>query len=138
MNTRPSYLLTTCGVFAIVATLQILSSPIWISSMDSSEWRIAWCGSLSPLRDWILLYAWSIFGIGIAYCLFRGLRIQQYALTILSYSCFWLIAFYVNPIEPDWKEDLFVLAFFGAAMLWSFYRYGRRTALATQTMKQEA
>ena len=90
------------------------------------------------MGDWMLLYAWSVFGIGIAYFLFNGSRVQQYALTILSYGCFWFITFYVNPIEPDWKEDSLVLAIFGAAMLWSSYRYGRRTQMKNRTIKQEA
>ena len=138
MNTRPSYLLTTCSVFAIVASIQILTSSFWIGSLGATEWKIAWCGSSSPMRDWILLYAWSAFGIGIAYFLFTGSRVQQYTLTFLSYVFFWFIAFYVNPIESDWKEDAFLLAIFGAAMLWSFYRYGRRSNLRNQLTKQEA
>lgn len=128
---RPSYFLTLCAVFGIIASVQVMTTPIWSSFLASSKWSIAWCDSTSPMFYWILLYAWSGTGLPVAYYLFRSELSKGYRWLIVSYVVFWLFAFVVASPQ-DRKDDgfLFILVILGF-MVWSLVRYERR---ANQTM----
>jgi hypothetical protein len=137
MNTRPSYLLTACGVFAIIAALQVVTSWIWLD-FTSQDWKVAWCSHASPLLHWILMYAWATSGLAVAYFLLRGLRLEGYAATIVSYAWFWVTVFCVNRDHPNWGQDSLILLIFGAFMLWSYRRYQNRLSSTSQMGNRRA
>ena len=137
MKPRPSYFLTTCGLFAILAAIQVLTSWIWLD-FGSPDWKVAWCDYASPQVDWFLLYSWSASGIAVAYFLLRGMRLEGYALTILSYAWFWITAFCLNRDHPNWRQDTILLLIFGGFMVWSYRRYRNRLAPTPQTKNQLA
>lgn len=137
MNPRPSYFLTACGLFAILAAIQVLTSWIWLD-FSSPDWRVAWCDYASPRLDWFLLYSWAASGIAVAYFLLRGMRVEGYALTILSYAWFWITTFFLNRDYPNWRQDTILLLIFGGFMVWSYRRYRSRLPPAPQIENQLA
>ena len=132
MNTRPSYFLTGCGLFAIFAALQVVTSWIWLD-FGSPDWKVAWCSHASPFSHWILMYGWATSGLAVAYFLLRGMRSEGYAATIVSYVWFWVTVFCVNRDHPNWRQDSLILLVFGGLMLWSYRRYKNRLSSTSKT-----
>ena len=132
MNTRPSYFLTGCGLFAVIEALQAVTSWIWVD-FSSPNWKVAWCSNESPVFHWILMYSWATSGLAVSYFLLRGMRPQGYAATIISYAWFWVTVFCVNQDHPNWRQDSLIFLIFAAFMLWSYRRYQNRLSSTSQT-----
>lgn len=131
---RPSYLLTLCAVFAVIAAVQVMTTPVWSTFWSPTEWNIAWCDSSSPLYHRIFLYTWSATGFPIAYYLLKGFRSEGYIWVIISYVLFWSFASVAAgpPYLLD-ADSIFLLIFLGL-MLWSYTRWNRRANKAEHSI----
>ena len=130
ISARPSTLLSFCGFIAILCAAQALTSSLWLDALP--EGKMLWCDQKSSVLHWGLLYAWALSGVAIAYFLFRRNRLVAYALTIISYTWFWITAFCVNQEFDNIKRDLILLLLLGGLMIWSFINYQARLSASAK------
>jgi hypothetical protein len=134
---RSSYLLNFCSGFAVLCSLQIFTSWIWVDLSDSN-WDIAWCDSSSSMGRWLVLYSWGITGIFILFNWLKGRLVTTYKWTIVSFVSFWSIVFSLaSPSDRSDPSGLFALALFFGCMIWSLQRYKKRQDSINQTGEQD-
>ena len=138
---RTSYLLNCCVGFAILASLQVLTSWLWIPSVSSSSgiasWSIAWCDSSSSVAQWATLYLWSSTGAAVLYFLLKRKFVLVYSWTIFSFVSFWCLVFtFASPFDRKDSGGGFALLIFFGLMMWSLRRYQSRLIAANHQGEQ--
>jgi len=122
---RSSYLLNFCSFFAVVASLQVLTSWAW-ADFDSSNWKVAWCDSTAPPAHWVLAYSWAVTGVIVGLHWIKGDRTKAYRWVIISFAMFWIIAMSVASHSDRNDSDAVGLLVFLGLMIWSFRRFRSR------------
>ncbi|MGJ8677954.1 MAG: hypothetical protein ACSHX0_10590 [Akkermansiaceae bacterium] len=134
---RSSYLLNFCSGFAVLCSLQIFTSWIWVD-LNDANWGIAWCDSSSSMARWLVLYSWAITGIFIVFNWLKGKIATAYKWTIVSFVLFWSIGFSLASLtDRNDPSGLFALAIFFVCMIWSLQRYKKRQASINETREQD-
>lgn len=136
---RTSYLLNFCTGFAVLVSLQVLTSWLWIPSISSGDdgWSIAWCDSSSSVSRWATLYLWSSTGVATSYFLLKRKLVSAYLWTIFSFVSFWCLVFSFAPLldRKDSDGKIALLIFF-TLMMWSLRRYQSRLIDANRQGEQ--
>lgn len=136
MMPRSPYLLNFCAGFSVLASLQILSSWLWVD-LTKSNWSIAWCDSTSSLARWIFLYLWALTGVAVAFNTLKRRFIVAYFWTMFSFVSFWFLvfAFAAASHRNDSSGALALLVFLGLMIL-SLKRYKRRLQISNYDGKR--
>lgn len=113
---RKSPFLSICAVIAVLLALQCWIVP-HVYGFDSTNWKVAWCESTSPLFDWSLLYAWTATVIPIVYFAIKRCERAAYISTIGSFCVFWLFAYCANR-SVFGSDEFYILGGFLGLMLW--------------------